>query len=73
MNVLNPTQALAALGLRVEVESAQGARGQAQVRARAFRDTEHVAVTLRDTEGEAVEALYRSVTQPPARRTRQRR
>jgi hypothetical protein len=72
MGVLNATQALALLGVSVEVEPAQGARGQAQVRARAIRDTQVVAVTMRDTDEEARDALYRSVSQPPARRTRNR-
>jgi hypothetical protein len=62
MGVLNATQALALLGVSVESEPAQGARGQAQVRARA----------IRDTDDEARDALYRSVSQPPARRTRNR-
>lgn len=68
--VLSSTQALALLGVSVETEPAQGALGQPQVRARAIRDTSVVAVTMRDTTDEAVDALYRSVSQPPARRTR---
>lgn len=70
VNVLNAEQALALLGVSVETEPAQSALGKPQVRARAIRDTTVVAVTMRDTEDEAVNALYRSVSQPPARRTR---
>ena len=69
--VLVPAQALVALGYEVEVEhGARGALGQSQVRARAIRDNSVVAVTMRDFEDEAIDALYRSVSQPPARRTR---
>lgn len=70
MPILSATQALALLGVSVEVEPAVGAMGQAQVRARATRDDSVVAVTMRDSEDEAITALYKSVSQPPARRTR---
>jgi hypothetical protein len=71
--VLSPEQALALLGVAVETEPAQGALGQAQVRARGTREGQVVAVTLRDNEGDAITALYNSVSQAPARRTRTRR
>jgi len=73
VNVLNATQALEALGVSVTSERATGAMGQPQVRARAIRDSKVIAVTLRDTDDEARDALFRSVSQPPARRTRRRR
>lgn len=69
MPVLTTAQALAALGLTVQVNEAIGARGQEQAEARAIRNDVLVAVTLRDSADEAVEALYKSVTMP-ARRTR---
>lgn len=72
MPVLSTTQALEALGLNVVTEPAQGALGQPQVRARATRDESVVAITLRDTTDDALDALYKSVTMP-ARRTRPRR
>ena len=68
--VLTPEQGLALLGVSVMTEPAIGALRQPQVRAIAIRDNSVVAVTMRDTEGEAVTALYKSVSQPPARRTR---
>ncbi len=71
MNVLTPVLALEALGLTTTVEDATGALGQAQKQARAFRDGTLVAVTMRNTEDEAIDALFRNVTQP-ARRTQRR-
>ena len=65
-NVLNATQALNALGLTVDVRQSDPNKG---VTASAYRDGKVVAVTLRNTEGEAVEALYQNVADYPARRT----
>jgi hypothetical protein len=72
MPVLTATQALTLMGVSVEVEPALSALGKTQVRARAIRDTSVVAVTMRDTEDEAITALYKSVSQPASRRTRNR-
>jgi len=72
--VLNPVQALEALGITVTVEPSVGALGQPQAKATAVRDNKVVAVTLRDDESDAVDALVQSITAPePARRTRRSR
>jgi len=64
MNVLNATQALNLEGLTVDTRQQDDGR----VIATAYRDTKVVAVTLRDSEGEAVEALWQSVADYPRKR-----